>query len=109
MSPSLQAGYIDVDAARGVAKTLLPVIMALMGGSGLVAGPIIGGLVIRSLDVLLKNYLHLTVPALAIHGLILLGIGLLMPQGVLNITARRQRPPATSPIERHRTCRAPRG
>ena len=29
----LQAGYIDVDAALGVDKTLLPVIMALMGGS----------------------------------------------------------------------------
>ncbi len=39
----LQAGYIDVDAALGVDKTLLPVIMALMGGSGRVAGPVGAG------------------------------------------------------------------
>lgn len=88
----LQAGYIDVDAAMGVDKTLLPVIMALMGGSGLVAGPLVGGLLVRGLDVLLKNYLHLAVPALAVYGLILLGIGLLMPQGVLNVRRLRPRP-----------------
>jgi branched-chain amino acid transport system permease protein len=81
---ALQAGYIDVDAAMGVDKTLLPVIMALMGGTGRVAGPLVGGLLVRGLDVLLKNYLQLGVPALAVYGLILLGIGLLMPQGVLN-------------------------
>jgi branched-chain amino acid transport system permease protein len=90
----LQAGYIDVDAALGVDKTLLPVIMALMGGSGQVAGPVVGGLLIRAIDVLLKNYLHLAVPALAIYGLILLGIGLLMPEGVLNAAGRRARHPA---------------
>ncbi len=88
----LQAGYIDVDAALGVDKTLLPVIMALMGGSGLVAGPLVGGLVVRGIDVLLKNYLHLTFPALAVYGMILLGIGLLMPQGVLNFFGRVPRP-----------------
>lgn len=95
----LQAGYIDVDAAMGVDKTLLPVIMALMGGSGLVAGPLVGGLVVRGIDVLLKNYLHLTFPALAVYGIILLGIGLLMPQGVLNFFGRRR----AIPPERHRS------
>jgi branched-chain amino acid transport system permease protein len=86
----LQAGYIDVDAALGVDKTLLPVIMALMGGSGRVAGPVVGGLLVRGLDVALKNYLHLTVPALAVYGLILLGIGLVLPEGVLNYARRRR-------------------
>ncbi len=92
----LQAGYIDVDAALGVDKTLLPVIMALMGGSGRVAGPLVGGLLVRAIDVLLKNYLHLTVPALAVYGLILLGIGLLMPEGILNYAGRRR--PAARPV-----------
>jgi len=87
----LQAGYIDVDAALGVDKTLLPVIMALMGGSGRVAGPVVGGLLVRGLDVGLKNYLHLAVPALAVYGLLLLGIGLLLPEGVLNYAQRRRR------------------
>lgn len=87
----LQAGYIDVDAALGVDKTLLPVIMALMGGSGRVVGPLIGGVVVRGIDIGLKNYLHLAVPALAVYGVILLGIGLLMPEGVLNVVGRRAR------------------
>ncbi len=87
----LQAGYIDVDAALGLDKTLLPVIMALMGGSGRVAGPVVGGLLVRGIDVVLKNYLHLAVPALAVYGLILLGIGLLLPEGVLNYRRPRRR------------------
>ena len=85
----LRAGNTAVDAALGVDKTLLPVIMALMGGSGRVAGPVVGGLLVRGLDVALKNYLHLTVPALAVYGLILLGIGLFLPEGVLNYARRR--------------------
>lgn len=89
---ALQAGYIDVDAALGVDKTLLPVIMALLGGSGLVAGPLVGGAIVRAIDIFLKNYLHLAFPALAIYGVILMGIGLLMPQGVINYFRDRRRP-----------------
>ncbi|MDR7528913.1 MAG: branched-chain amino acid ABC transporter permease [Armatimonadota bacterium] len=89
---ALQAGYIDVDAALGADKTLLPVIMALMGGSGHPAGPLVGGLLVRALDVVLKNYLRLTVPALAVYGLLLLAIGLLRPQGVLHVRRRRPQP-----------------
>jgi branched-chain amino acid transport system permease protein len=90
---ALQAGYIDVDSALGVDKTLLPVIMALLGGSGLVAGPLVGGAILRAIDIVLKNYLHLTFPALAIYGLILMGIGLLMPQGVVNYLRQRRGSP----------------
>ena len=86
----LQAGYIDVDAAMGVEKTLLPVIMAMLGGSGLVAGPLVGGVIVRGIDIVLKNYLHLAFPALAIYGMILMGIGLLMPHGVLVFLRKRR-------------------
>ena len=88
---ALQAGYIDVDAALGVDKTLLPVIMALLGGSGLVAGPLVGGALMRAIDILLKNYLRLAFPALVIYGAILMAIGLLMPQGVINFFRDRRR------------------
>lgn len=88
---ALQAGYIDVDAALGVDKTLLPVIMAMLGGSGLVAGPLVGGVIVRGIDIVLKNYLHLAFPALAIYGIILMGIGLAMPQGVLMFLHRQRR------------------
>ncbi len=88
---ALQAGYIDVDSALGVDKTLLPVIMALLGGSGLVAGPIVGGAIMRAIDIVLKNYLQLAFPALVIYGSILMAIGLLMPQGIINFFRARRR------------------
>jgi len=81
---ALQAGYIDVASALGHDKTLFPVIMAMMGGSGHLAGPIVGGVLIRTIDFMLKNVLHLTFPAMAIYGFILLAVGLLMPQGILS-------------------------
>ena len=89
---ALQAGYIDVDAAMGVEKTLLPVVMAMLGGSGLPAGPLIGGIIVRGIDIFLKNYLHLAFPALAMYGIILMVIGLAMPRGVLNFVRQRRGP-----------------
>jgi len=55
----------------------------------LVAGPLVGAVVVRGIDVVLKNYLHLAFPALAVYGMILMGIGLLMPHGVLRFLRRR--------------------
>jgi len=45
---------------------------------------------------LLNNCTHLTFPALVIYGAILMGIGLLMPQGILNFARQRPRPPGTA-------------
>jgi len=87
---ALQAGYIDIDSAMGVDKTLLPVVMAMLGGSGLPAGPLVGGAIVRGIDIFLKNYLHLAFPALAVYGIILMIIGLLMPDGVLTFFTKRR-------------------
>ncbi len=94
---ALQAGYIDVASALGHDKTLFPVIMAMMGGTGFLAGPILGGVLIRTIDVVVKNVLHLAFPAMAVYGIILLGIGLLMPQGILGRFKRSalRHPPRT--------------
>ena len=78
------AGYIDVDTVFGHDKTLLPVVIAMLGGSGRLFGPIVGGIIFRGIDVGLKNYLLLPIPALGIYGLILMGLGLFMPRGILN-------------------------
>ncbi len=87
----LNFGYIDLESVLGVDKTLLPVIMAMLGGTGQVMGPIVGGAVMRVIDVSLKNYLVLPIPAGAVYGLILMGIGLFLPEGILAGLARRQR------------------
>jgi len=86
----LNFGYIDLESVLGFDKTLLPVIMAMLGGTGQVIGPIVGSAVMRVIDVSLKNYLALPIPAVAIYGLILMGIGLFLPDGILAGLARRQ-------------------
>ncbi len=39
----LHFGYVDLESVLGVDKTLFPVIMAMLGGTGLVWGPVVGG------------------------------------------------------------------
>jgi branched-chain amino acid transport system permease protein len=85
----LYSGYIEVDTVLGYDKTLLPVVIAMLGGSGRLFGPLVGGLIFRGIDVALKNYLLLPIPALGIYGLILMGLGLFMPKGILNALFQR--------------------
>lgn len=86
----LYAGYIDVEMVLGHDKTLLPVIISMLGGTGRLFGPLVGGLIFRAIDVALKNYLLLPIPAMGIYGLILMGLGLFMPEGILTSLARRR-------------------
>jgi branched-chain amino acid transport system permease protein len=79
----LHFGYVDVESVLGLDKTLFPVIMAMLGGTGLVWGPVVGVALFRLIDVGLKNYLALPVPALIVYGLILMVIGLFKPEGIL--------------------------
>lgn len=85
----LHFGYVDLESVLGADKTLFPVIMAMLGGTGLVWGPVVGAALIRVIDVGLKNYFILPVPALGIYGLILMIIGLFRPEGILAGLARR--------------------
>jgi branched-chain amino acid transport system permease protein len=86
----LYSGYIEADTVLGHDKTLLPVIIAMLGGSGCLFGPLVGAFIFRTIDVGLKNYLLLPIPALGIYGLILMGLGLFMPQGILNSLSRKR-------------------
>jgi len=87
----LQFGYVDLESVLGVDKTLFPMIMAMLGGTGIVWGPVAGVALIRVIDVGLKNYLTLPVPAMAVYGFILMGIGLFMPEGILAGLSRHRR------------------
>ncbi|MDR7554936.1 MAG: branched-chain amino acid ABC transporter permease [Armatimonadota bacterium] len=79
----LHGGYIDVSVVLGVERSLFPVIAAMIGGSGLAWGPVVGAVVLRAIDVALKNYVHLAIPAVAVYGVILMVMSLGMPQGIL--------------------------
>ncbi|MDQ7857329.1 MAG: branched-chain amino acid ABC transporter permease [Armatimonadota bacterium] len=79
----LHSGYIDVSVVLGIERSLFPVIAAMIGGSGLVWGPVVGAVTLRAIDVALKNYMQLPVPAPAIYGGILVVMSLTMPKGIL--------------------------
>jgi branched-chain amino acid transport system permease protein len=81
---ALFLGHLYVDTVLGMEKTLLPVIIAMVGGSGHFLGPVVGGLIVQGIDLGLR-YGAFPVPALAIFGLLLLATGLFLPGGILSV------------------------
>jgi branched-chain amino acid transport system permease protein len=75
--------YINPDSLLGIEVALMPVTMAMLGGTGFVAGPILGCAFISVVQELVWTklpYLHL-----AIYGAMLILIGLYMPGGLIRI------------------------
>lgn len=87
---ALFMGHLYMETVLGTDVTLLPVIIAMVGGSGHVLGPVLGALIIRGLDIGLV-YVALPVPNLALYGLVLLFIGLFLPGGVLRVLTAGER------------------
>lgn len=90
----LYSGYIDVSVVLGIERSLFPVIAAMIGGTGLVWGPVAGASILRAVDVTLRTHLQLPVPAVAVYGIILMLIALAMPKGIVPAldAALRRRP-----------------
>ena len=81
---ALNAGFVDIGTSLEVMRSLMPALMALVGGTGLVLGPVLGVLIIRLIDVAFFHYIVFPISPMIFYGLILLGVALLMPAGVLN-------------------------
>lgn len=82
---AISLAYINPGALFGVEIGLMPVTMALLGGTGLIIGPIIGTLLVYSIQELLWTqlpYLHM-----AIYGGMLISIGLFLPGGLARLGA----------------------
>ncbi len=80
---AISLAYINPGALFGVEIGLMPVTMALLGGTGLIVGPIIGAVVIYAIQEILWTqlpYLHM-----AIYGVMLISIGLFLPGGLARI------------------------
>ena len=80
---ALNSGFIDPNIALGVERSLLPPLMALLGGTGTVAGPIFGTAIIRAIETVFFHYLRLPVPSMLFFGVTLLVVALLIPAGVM--------------------------
>jgi branched-chain amino acid transport system permease protein len=73
--------YISPQSAFGIEIALSPVVMAMLGGTGITLGPLVGAVCITLIQELLwikVAYFHLT-----IYGILLLLVGLFMPGGLL--------------------------
>jgi branched-chain amino acid transport system permease protein len=72
--------YIIPSTVFGLDVAIGPIVMAMLGGSGTIAGPLLGALVV---DVI-REVLRLKTPylALTIYGLILILVGLFLPGGL---------------------------
>ncbi|MEJ0070758.1 MAG: branched-chain amino acid ABC transporter permease [Pseudomonadota bacterium] len=73
--------YVEPTAAFDLKYTIFPVIMAQFGGLGTVAGPIVGGVLLQIVSDL--AWLHLAKLNLTIFGLILIGLLMGLPQGLV--------------------------
>jgi branched-chain amino acid transport system permease protein len=80
---ALNSGFIDPTIALGVERSLLPPLMALLGGTGTVLGPVFGTAIIRVIETLFFHYLRLPIPSMLFFGLTLLVVALVIPEGLL--------------------------
>jgi branched-chain amino acid transport system permease protein len=80
---ALNSGFIDPNIALGVERSLLPPLMALLGGTGTVAGPVFGTAIIRAIETVFFHYLRLPVPSMLFFGITLMVVALLIPEGVM--------------------------
>ena len=75
-----QSNYADPPLMFGLEKALIPIVMAMLGGSGIVVGPLIGAVFLTGIEEFLWTqmpYLHL-----AVYGVMLAIVGLFMPGGI---------------------------
>jgi branched-chain amino acid transport system permease protein len=76
-----QLTYINPTTAFGVELSFAPIIMAMLGGTGTLAGPLVGTVFLSLIEELLWSqlgYLHL-----AMYGLVLVLVGILLPGGLM--------------------------
>lgn len=81
-------GYIEPSSAFSVRWLIFIMLATVIGGEGIEEGPILGTVIVVFLYFLLSRYAEIS---LIIQGVILVGIMLLAPQGIMG-TLRRTRP-----------------
>jgi branched-chain amino acid transport system permease protein len=79
--------FIDPDAVFKVTTTIQMIIMAVFGGLGTVAGPLLGAVVLASVSELLST--QLVALAELFNGVIIILVVLFMPKGLADMVGRR--------------------
>jgi len=92
-------GYIDPPTVFGLDVALIPIAMALFGGSGLIWGPLVGVLILGTVHDLLLT--HLPVLQTTAYGLLVLLIGRFLPGGLLRTKLLKKVPFLASLAQEH--------
>ncbi|MBI4241334.1 MAG: branched-chain amino acid ABC transporter permease [Candidatus Rokubacteria bacterium] len=80
-----QMTYVDPASAFGTSVSFAPIIMAALGGSGTVAGPVVGAVSLTLVEELLWSRLGYL--QLAMYGAVLVFVGIFMPGGLMRSRA----------------------
>lgn len=76
-----QTTYIDPVSSFGSTVAFAPVIMAVLGGSGTIAGPLIGTVFLTVVQEVLWS--HVGYLQLTLYGVVLVCVGIMMPGGLM--------------------------
>jgi branched-chain amino acid transport system permease protein len=79
--------FLTPPAVFGLDRALGPVVMAMLGGSGTVAGPLVGAAFVNVLEEVLRVKMGAYV--LTAYGAILILVGIFLPNGLARLTLRR--------------------
>lgn len=80
-------GYIEPASAFGISWLVTIILATVIGGEGTEEGPIVGTIIVVFLHFLLARYAEIS---LIIQGIILIGIMLLAPQGIMGFVRKTQ-------------------
>ena len=73
-------GFIDPDTAFGVDDNVFPIVMVILGGSGTVAGPVLGAVILTAINETLWSRFPKCTPSSS-GGIVL--VVLFLPRGLL--------------------------
>lgn len=81
-------GFIDPETAFSTENNIFPIVMALLGGTGTVAGPVVGALILTAIDETLWS--HLPKVHTIFFGAIIVLVVLFLPRGLLFLLRTKQ-------------------
>ena len=79
----LTQGYVDPGTVFGVNYSLLPVLATVLGGTGTIFGPVIGGFLWSLVDEVIRGYTTNSGLGVLIYGAVLMFLSLYFPKGIL--------------------------
>jgi len=97
---ALMFGFIDPDSGFGILISVKMLIMAALGGSGLLLGPLIGAMILVPLEEISNSLLGGKGAGLTfvVYGAIIVVIARFLPSGILAVLLRGAAPPKSKPV-----------